>query len=245
MSSQARDSVLLTAELLEEILLHLDMRSLFIVQRVSRQWRDLIATSPKIQRALFLRPAVPSSDPPIRNPLLAQVFPSWFSTRAEAENHPRTHICSEDVEIVPISNEFRNPAFKHPDASWRRMLVCQPPALSLGRWDELLGPAEPGVFPLLYLEKFPDGLRMDRLFNFVHSWINRPIPEVAVYFFSVFWDSKAVSVCPTVWYRNWLTDAQKNAVKALACRSDVFFLSSMLRYMPVEMPEAGLEPETE
>ncbi|TKA58976.1 hypothetical protein B0A55_10563 [Friedmanniomyces simplex] len=49
-----------TAELLENILLHMPAKSVFGAQRVCRQFRDVVATSVQLQRKLFLRPAVPA-----------------------------------------------------------------------------------------------------------------------------------------------------------------------------------------
>lgn len=50
-----RRAALDTTEILEKILACLPPQTLFGVQRVSRQWRDLIARSPPIQEKMFLR----------------------------------------------------------------------------------------------------------------------------------------------------------------------------------------------
>ena len=52
-----RQAVFNTAELLEQILLSLPAKKVFICQRVSRQFRDIVATSAAIQQHLFLRPS--------------------------------------------------------------------------------------------------------------------------------------------------------------------------------------------
>ncbi|KAK5697770.1 hypothetical protein LTR17_023829 [Elasticomyces elasticus] len=52
-----------TAELLESIFLHLSAKQVFGVQRVCKQFRDIVATSNLLQRKLFLRtPRVDSGD---------------------------------------------------------------------------------------------------------------------------------------------------------------------------------------
>lgn len=53
----ATNATLSTAELLEKALEPLDIKDLFNLRRVSRQWRDLIATSPSLQCRTFLAPA--------------------------------------------------------------------------------------------------------------------------------------------------------------------------------------------
>lgn len=53
----AYEAVLLTTELLENILLHVPPKDLLLVQRVSRKWRDLIGKSVPLQEKLFFKPA--------------------------------------------------------------------------------------------------------------------------------------------------------------------------------------------
>ncbi|KAK8038983.1 hypothetical protein PG993_007394 [Apiospora rasikravindrae] len=143
---------LIIPELLESILLYLDETTLLvIVQRVSKPWRDLIATSPRLQRKLFLLPN--ESDATVRaprpNPLLAAAFPFCFddivsppqSSRARRILWAKSNIVAAWPAIM--DQRAANPlyqlpqwprlwthqqAFGHPRASWRRMLVHQPPA---------------------------------------------------------------------------------------------------------------------
>ena len=51
----ARKAVLQTAELLEDILLHLSARDLFVIQRVSQQFQQIVKASHRLQQAMFLR----------------------------------------------------------------------------------------------------------------------------------------------------------------------------------------------
>lgn len=82
-------TVLSTPELLAEILSWLDMRTLLLSQRVSRQWRDLIAGTPALQRALFIEPVAATSSAELvrdrkRNPLLQEVFRPFFKENVKA-----------------------------------------------------------------------------------------------------------------------------------------------------------------
>lgn len=51
----ARQAVLQTNELLGAILVNLPMKQLFVMQRVSKHFKELIATTPKLQEKMFLR----------------------------------------------------------------------------------------------------------------------------------------------------------------------------------------------
>ncbi|KAJ6437377.1 Zinc finger, CCHC-type [Purpureocillium lavendulum] len=79
----AAERALGTTELLEQILLHLDMQTLLVsATRACRQWNSLIAASPLLQKALFLRPDDDGDATPadaVVNPLLAQHFPPFFT----------------------------------------------------------------------------------------------------------------------------------------------------------------------
>ncbi|TKA70606.1 hypothetical protein B0A55_06712 [Friedmanniomyces simplex] len=46
-----------TVELLETIILHLPLRDILVLQRVSKQWQAVIQGSRKVKRALFLEPS--------------------------------------------------------------------------------------------------------------------------------------------------------------------------------------------
>jgi hypothetical protein len=51
----ARQTVLNTSELLERIILHLPMKNIFAVQRVSHKFKAVADTSPSIQTKVFRR----------------------------------------------------------------------------------------------------------------------------------------------------------------------------------------------
>ncbi|RYP87431.1 hypothetical protein DL770_004769 [Monosporascus sp. CRB-9-2] len=148
----AKDRVLLTPELLENILCLTDMKTLLVsAQRVSRAWHE-VAQVPRVQRALFLAPDCRRSMSYLYNPLLVEFFPLFFE-----------HLCLESHEPLPLttkttdtatlgSRDFpsiehilvKREAFARPDASWRRSLPRQPPlhgvsAILTGQNDNMVG----------------------------------------------------------------------------------------------------------
>ncbi|KAJ7834803.1 hypothetical protein B0H14DRAFT_2319035, partial [Mycena olivaceomarginata] len=112
--STARDSVISTPVLLELTLSHLPMRDLLVTAPlVNKTWLALTLT-PTLQRALFFQPDPLS--PPMQNPMLAEIFPPFFTP-------------GPPNEII-----WKWPApdvFKREDASWQRMLIKQPPVQTL------------------------------------------------------------------------------------------------------------------
>lgn len=153
----AFDAVFDTLELAELILGELCMRDLLIsVQRVCRHWKATIDGSPKLQEALFFRP--------INNKRLVY----------RGKTHSQHQDMTKDVGITaglptqPSSPVYEHPliTFKcskirkysntwltmpdaeimgHPDASWRRQLLTQPPLAELKRWSYHDGVGVPNV----------------------------------------------------------------------------------------------------
>ncbi|KAK7038325.1 putative f-box domain protein [Favolaschia claudopus] len=127
--STAQDSVLLTPELLELILCHLPIRHLLVTAPlVCKYWRDLTLT-PALQRALFFEPDN-STSPSIRNPLLEELFPPFFAT-LEDSSASNWFWPGSAKRIMAMPWSHAPQAFKRKEASWRRMLVVQPPARSI------------------------------------------------------------------------------------------------------------------
>lgn len=115
-------------------------------------WTRLITTSPSIQQALFFQ-AIPERDTTIpclksRNPLLSEVFPCLFGQIPSSEclnlaEEARKRVAMEYPddrchEINPFLWTFelahnleKRPAYLRKDASWRQMLIQQPPVRSL------------------------------------------------------------------------------------------------------------------
>ncbi|RYO93275.1 hypothetical protein DL762_001224 [Monosporascus cannonballus] len=132
-------------EILEAILLHVDMRTLLVsALRVSRFWYFLVARSPQLQRHLFFREdfSAGPADPKM-NPLLRETFPFCFP-RDDDDGRARVYAKSERCATQgegeyhnfarrTAAHVLHNPvAFNRLQASWRRMLVQQPPLKEVG-----------------------------------------------------------------------------------------------------------------
>lgn len=144
-------AVFLTTELLEKILQYLPMKDLLLAQRVSRKWRAVINESRALQQALFLLPReadayweliegpkdklvrIPKDDY-VRGVESKDVFRSGRLNQLlfEEIQYPYQGLVSraEDGGCEVFRLRFR-PSAKHAAASWRRMLVTQPPAYEL------------------------------------------------------------------------------------------------------------------
>ena len=124
MAEPVPHKVMLMPELLELILLALPPQDLLVTaQLVSRGWKDAINSSVRLQQALFFRPlpASVSQQPLVLNPLLQKTFPPWFRTDQKVLNGPML------VAVLPwAASADRRSAFMRPNASWRKMLPCQP-----------------------------------------------------------------------------------------------------------------------
>ncbi|RYP46776.1 hypothetical protein DL768_007065 [Monosporascus sp. mg162] len=148
----AKERVLLTPELLENILCLTDVKTLLVsAQRVSRTWHE-VAQVPCVQRALFLAPDCGRSMSYFYNPLLMDVFPLFFEHLYLEPNGPLPLITKTTDTATLGSHDFpsiehilaKREAFARPDASWRRMLPRQPPlhgvsAILTGQNDNMAG----------------------------------------------------------------------------------------------------------
>ncbi|KAJ7040507.1 hypothetical protein C8F04DRAFT_1032288 [Mycena alexandri] len=168
--SAAQDTVISSPELVELILAHLPMRDLLVTApRVSKMWNATTLTPP-LQRVLFFQPD-PSDWRPLRNPLLMELFPPFFAPKGPRGRWPGD---AESIAKMPWANATQ--AFRHPDASWRRMLIVQPPAATLivtqiSHWQE-------GDFQSQETVNYDDtsspGLRMGPLYDLAVPLIDRP-----------------------------------------------------------------------
>ncbi|KAJ7899782.1 hypothetical protein B0H13DRAFT_2196034, partial [Mycena leptocephala] len=124
----ARDSVIQTPELVEHTLALLPIRDLLVTAPlVSKMWQA-ITLSPSLQRALFFEPdPKASASHPIKNPLLVELFQPFFAPNA-AREFPWPGSATA-ILAMPWAQALE--AFKRADASWRRMLVTQPPAQTM------------------------------------------------------------------------------------------------------------------
>ncbi|KAF2748455.1 hypothetical protein M011DRAFT_476466 [Sporormia fimetaria CBS 119925] len=135
------------AEIVEKILLNLPAAELLSrATLVCRRWHELVFTSPRIAVKLFLKPSnevagyVPV--PPKLNPLIGQIFnfPErrhgfkifLDSTPATGDLQEHFTIFSHVVDFTRCGRPIPNHAsLHHPNASWKRMHIMQPPALDL------------------------------------------------------------------------------------------------------------------
>ncbi|KAM0124504.1 hypothetical protein ACHAP3_010292 [Botrytis cinerea] len=123
MSTQSLNP-LYVPEILTKILSHLDAKTLLFSQRVSKQWAELVQTSPHLQECLFFKSSAPNAEFTL-NPLLVEKFPAWFNTM---EEEPWIQVGHEVFDKLEWGSSPRvTMAYKRSDASWRKMLLCQPP----------------------------------------------------------------------------------------------------------------------
>ncbi|ETS84873.1 hypothetical protein PFICI_02898 [Pestalotiopsis fici W106-1] len=119
-----------------------------------------------------------------KNPLLASVFPAWFQDyqykgpSPHRRNGRRPRPGDGENELATLSSVSRLPIwtsyssqpfaaateqFLHsPSASWRRMLIQQPPAYRLGYWATLdhMAPGQQAS-----IKHYPSGLHMGQLYD--------------------------------------------------------------------------------
>lgn len=132
--------VLFIPEMLESILLKLVGHESFIdrthtrgeqtvllSQRVCRRWNDVIKASQELQQALYFKPMssktggiAPSQNSHKANPLIQQIV----KNKMYKYSCPCVQGSGQKNESPPASEEE---AFVRKEASWRRMLVHQPP----------------------------------------------------------------------------------------------------------------------
>ena len=151
--------IFLVPEILESIFLQLPLQDLLVkAQRVSREWMTAIDSSIALQQALFFYPS--EIDSPLHvNPLLRKAFPPWFRTT--------NNICKGQTVAASFpwaSTPEARDAILRKDASWRRMLPCQPPKNIL----EVTGKKniKEGIFELKGTVGVQDGVRMGSLYDF-------------------------------------------------------------------------------
>ncbi|RYP84867.1 hypothetical protein DL769_001061 [Monosporascus sp. CRB-8-3] len=189
------ETTLSIPELLVQILSELDLRTLLLSQRVSKNWRDTIVRAPELQRALFFEPIAASSADELtagrrRNPLLEAAFPPFFRENARDSNDGGNSMDAlivygvEDPFSFMDAGAGRRDAFLRRDASWRRMLVQQPAARKIGCIEQR-GQIE-GMFYSATLSE-PQGLRMGTLYDIVYQFIGTPKALRGYDGFGVYW----------------------------------------------------------
>ncbi|KAJ7763375.1 hypothetical protein B0H16DRAFT_1311113 [Mycena metata] len=155
-----QETVLATPELLELILVRLPMRDLLVTaSRVSKMW-NAVTRTPPLQRALFFLPDIEPTSPLMRNPLLMAMFPPFFAPEDPEDGWP-----GGAPFIMKMPWASAPDAFRRANASWRQMLVVQPPARTLIVANSYSTPA--GTFESQGKMEVDDGLRMGALYDFL------------------------------------------------------------------------------
>ncbi|KAK4547623.1 hypothetical protein LTR36_000580 [Oleoguttula mirabilis] len=145
------NAVLLTTELLENILSYLPMKSLLRFQIVPRKWRAVISESKQLQQALFFLPREADAYwELIRKPKkqLVTISKDEYEKKRETRFVFKSGEANEllfhnekhaEWDLIDVASDqgsaiyearFR-PSAKHADASWRRMFITQPPPVSI------------------------------------------------------------------------------------------------------------------
>ncbi|PYI11377.1 hypothetical protein BO78DRAFT_413846 [Aspergillus sclerotiicarbonarius CBS 121057] len=178
-----------TPELLEMILLQLDLRTLLAsAQRVCRAWNGLIQESSFIQEALFLKPIKKRDSNPIErtlNPLLSETFPAIFQQNETIFPRNKEEFTLTNLDM--IKKPEKKAAYLRPEASWRRMLIQQPPAFEIGIFRWWGNPFGYGFrYEIQQLKDAPrwhDGIRMERLFETLifHSNLSPTFSPASIY----------------------------------------------------------------
>ncbi|CAH0026985.1 unnamed protein product [Clonostachys rhizophaga] len=154
-----------TAEILEAILLQLDIKDLLLSQLISTNFKLIISTSPATQQHLFLSP-VPAGTPPQLNPVLAALFPVFFSLKRPVDINQFYQLHDTIGKQEWYINESHRHKLLRQDASWRPQAGRRTRA-RLGRDPQPM--QEPGI-------------RMGLLYDLVvHFNSLHPDPEFYVY----------------------------------------------------------------
>ncbi|KAF2186404.1 hypothetical protein K469DRAFT_707061 [Zopfia rhizophila CBS 207.26] len=151
-SSKSRENIprthaLNVFEILELILLHLPMRDLLLAQLVCSRWKAVIDASIHIQRALYFLPRtipdrVTASSFDL-NPLIQHAFRRHFLL--EQDDLWPLHLKNSCVQYtmvimpLPMSDPWEG-SFKERKASWKRMLITQPPVTVVNVLDQRIAP---------------------------------------------------------------------------------------------------------
>ncbi|RAH86135.1 hypothetical protein BO86DRAFT_395581 [Aspergillus japonicus CBS 114.51] len=169
------NQVLALPELLEPIFLSLDLRTLLTsAQRACTQWRSIVRGSSSLQEKLFFKPRAITkrhySPEPIFNPLLTTAFPAIFHANNAISPHSDQEFNIADLEL--ITHPAKRTAYLRPEASWRTMLIQQPPTSSFGIVQHHGG--QLGYGGSYEIMKTEGGLRMEALFEalFFHQDID-------------------------------------------------------------------------
>jgi len=161
-SSAARDQVLGIGELIYCICTHMDIQTLLNAQRVSKRWHDVISNSPTI----YFRPC-PSKKKRVINPLLLKHFKPILKPHRYQGQIYHYNLNVPEMSMTHMKNGRKvHKAFVRRGASWRNMLVAQPPITTIGYREQIND--ERQDYKAI---SFPEGLRMGVLYDMVFQAI--------------------------------------------------------------------------
>ncbi|KAF2257788.1 hypothetical protein CC78DRAFT_538266 [Lojkania enalia] len=162
--SSATQEALEIYELLELILLHLPMRDLLLSQRVCSRWHLTISSSKRLQQRLFLLPRDPLANPRLAyaNELLLEIFgydftapllfggmliyldrvpsPKHFEELITLTSFPKRAASFNFTSVDKCPSYSSDARLRYANASWRRMLLTQPPVTHVSVLDFRVAP---------------------------------------------------------------------------------------------------------
>lgn len=178
--------IFLIPEVLEQVLVKLDATTLLLSQRVCHLWNSLIKTSPTLQRALFFRPERQSpteehnprrTTNPFMDKLLKYFVSNFRSVNStqDSSNWLRPFMPLQTTNYPRLG---RNHPYSRPEASWREMLLDQPPTPSIAVRDDLM-PLRP--FGVLCEER-KSVLRLKHLETLVQVCLLLPVGNILIFY---------------------------------------------------------------
>jgi len=108
------------------ILAHLDMNELLFMQRVCRHWKEVISDSKQLKRHLYLSPTTKIDERiPVDNAYLKTRFPDLgvYLLQGNPKWRPKYVKGLSSLDFERLGQPF----FSEEKASWRNMLLTQPP----------------------------------------------------------------------------------------------------------------------
>ena len=174
-SADAQSRVLSTPELFSNILQQLRPGDLLLLQRVNKEWKTVIDTDPLLQQALFLQPQPILTESNLDtegsrvelNPLLLKAFPDWLTSTSPTFGSIRFS------ESPWIKDDTSKLIFLRREASWRRMLVCQPPVQALEVRHYHIPFGKPSLIKGMITCQENDGVRMGLLYDLAEWKVHR------------------------------------------------------------------------
>ncbi|PMD32557.1 hypothetical protein L207DRAFT_518480 [Hyaloscypha variabilis F] len=169
--SSASERAFSIPEVLEAILLNCQPRYLLVdAQRVNRTWHSTVRCSPALQRSLFFE-ICPRNDnrEPEFNPLVSAAFPPFFKHNPDVEDDAKW--TQESLSRMDWNSSLlKRDAYSRKEASWRQMLVLQPPIMEVDifkSWSSMTGMGK-----IRGRIMIPDGLKMGLLYDLVEEEVH-------------------------------------------------------------------------